>query len=137
MSAHQETILTPDRKGLREFGLTTGSIVAGLFGLFFPWLLERALPVWPWIVCGVLAGWGLLAPMSLGPVYRVWMRFGLLLNRVTTPIIMGLVFFIAITPLGFVRRLFGRDSLARRFDQSESYRIPSEKTPPENLERPF
>lgn len=36
-----------DRKGLRQFGLVTGGIVAGLFGLLFPWLLERALPLWP------------------------------------------------------------------------------------------
>jgi hypothetical protein len=86
-----------DRKGLREFGLVTGGIVAGLFGLFFPWVFERSWPAWPWIVFAVLGCWGLLAPMSLQPVYRVWMRFGLLLSRVTTPLIMGLVFYLVIT----------------------------------------
>ena len=45
-----------DRKGLRDFGLSTGGIVAALFGIFFPWLLERPWPLWPWIVLGLLGG---------------------------------------------------------------------------------
>ncbi len=65
-----------DRKGLREFGLTTGAIIAALFGALFPWLLERAFPLWPWIILLVLGGWALVAPASLRPVYRLWMRFG-------------------------------------------------------------
>lgn len=126
-----------DRKGLREFGLTTGGIVAGLFGLFFPWVLERPIPRWPWVIAGVLVAWGLVAPASLGPVYRGWMRFGLLLSKVTTPIIMGVVFYLVITPMGLYRRMTGKDSMARQFDQSGSYRVPSHKSPIRNLEKPF
>ena len=127
-----------DRKGLREFGLVTGGIVAGLFGLFFPWVLERSWPAWPWIVFAVLGCWGLLAPMSLQPVYRVWMRFGLLLSRVTTPLIMGLVFYLVITPSGLLHRLFAsKDAMARKFDNSESYRVQSDKPPAKNLEKPY
>lgn len=130
-------IKTPDRKGLREFGLVTGGIVAVLFGLFFPWLLGRPTPAWPWVIAGVLGAWGLVAPQSLGAVYRGWMKFGLLMSKVTTPVIMGIVFFLVITPIGFVRRLSGKDSLVRRFDNSASYRVPSAKPPAKNLERPF
>jgi O-antigen/teichoic acid export membrane protein len=126
-----------DRKGLREFGLTTGGIVAGLFGLFFPWVLERPIPRWPWVIAGVLAAWALVAPASLRPVYRGWMRFGLLLSKVTTPIIMGLVFFLVVTPMGLIRRATGNDSLARHFDKTASYRVSSPKPPAKNLERPF
>ena len=82
-----------DRKGLREFGLVTGAIVAGLFGLFFPWLLETGLPAWPWAVGGGLGLWALVAPASLRPVYRTWMRLGLALSRITTPLILGVVFY--------------------------------------------
>ncbi len=46
-----------DRQGLRQFALSTGAIVAVLFGLFFPWLLDVNFPIWPWVVAGVLAGW--------------------------------------------------------------------------------
>ena len=126
-----------DRKGLREFGLVTGAIIGVLFGLFFPWLIERPFPAWPWAIAGVLGLWGLVAPMSLRPVYFGWMKFGLLLSRITTPIIMGLVFYVMITPMGLIRRLTGNDSLARRFEDVASYRVPTEKRPPNNLERPF
>jgi len=130
-----------DKKGLREFGLVTGGIVAGLFGLFFPWILDRAFPaefpVWPWVLFAVLGIWGLVAPDSLRPVYRGWMKFGLLLSRVTTPIIMGLVFYLVVTPFGLVRRIFGKDPMARKFEDLVSYRVPSKKAPVKNLEKPF
>ena len=135
MAEHEIPVL--DRKGLREFGLVTGGVVAGLFGLFFPWLLERAWPLWPWIVFGVLGTWGLLAPMSLQPVYRTWMRFGLMLSKVMTPLIMGIVFFLLITPVAFVLKVLGKDPMARKFDDTDSYRVPTEKAPPENLEKPY
>lgn len=127
-----------DRKGLRDFGLVTGGIVAVLFGLFFPWLLERPLPAWPWYVLLVLGGVGLVAPMALRPVYRVWMRFGLLMSKVTTPIIMGLVFYVAVTPMGLLMRLAGKDAMARNLrDKVASYRIKTEALPPKRLEKPF
>jgi len=137
MAMTEHVIPELDRKGLREFGLVTGGIVAGLFGLFFPWLLERSWPLWPWIVLGVLGTWGLVAPMSLQPVYRTWMRFGLMLSKVMTPLIMGIVFFLVITPFAIVLKLFGKDPMARKFDDSDSYRVPTEKAPPENLEKPY
>jgi hypothetical protein len=126
-----------DAKGLREFALTTGAIVAVLFGLFFPWLLERPIPRWPWVIAGVLVVWGLAAPATLKPVYRGWMRFGLLLSKVTTPLIMGAVFFLVITPMGLWRRMAKKDPLARAFEPGGSYRVPSHKAPIRNLEKPF
>jgi Saxitoxin biosynthesis operon protein SxtJ len=127
-----------DRKGLRDFGLVTGAIVAVLFGLFFPWLLERPWPRWPWVLFGVLGGLGLVAPLALRPVYHVWMRFGLLLSRVTTPLILGIVFYLVISPLGLLRRLGRHDAMARSFDaKAGSYRVPSREKPSNHLERPF
>lgn len=127
-----------DSKGLREFGYVTGGIVAGLFGVFFPWLLEISYPLWPWIVCAVLVLWGLIAPVTLRPVYRGWMHFGLVLSRITTPLIMGIVFFGVIVPVGMVMRIFGRDAMARRFENdAKTYRVKSEKQPREKMEKPF
>ena len=127
-----------DRKGLREFGLVTGGIIAGLFGLFFPWLIERPFPRWPWVIFGVLAALGLAAPNALRPIYQVWMRFGLLMSKITTPLIMGVVFYLVITPMGLVMRLAGKDSMARQLQQqSPSYRVTSIATPPKRLEKPF
>ena len=127
-----------DRKGLRQFGLVTGGILAGLFGLFFPWLLEHAYPYWPWIVGGVLALWALVIPQTLRGFYRKWMQFALLLSRITTPLIMGVVYLLVITPAALIMRLIGSDPMARRFDSdAESYRIRSKKAPKENMGKPF
>lgn len=134
---NEQAIPELDRKGLRHFGITTGAIVVLIFGLFFPWLLDRAWPLWPWLLCAVLALWGLAAPMSLRPVYRGWMRFGLLASRVMTPLIMGIIFYLLITPFGLVRRMFGKDTLPKRFDPTPSYRVPSRPAPAEKLRRPF
>lgn len=127
-----------DRKGLREFAFVTGGILAVLFGLLFPWLLESNYPLWPWLLAGLLGGWGLIAPLSLQPVYRAWMKLGLLLSRITTPLILGIVFYGLILPMGLVMRLLGRDPMARRFDNAaDSYRVKHPKRPRENVERPF
>jgi hypothetical protein len=136
MAAH--AIPELDRKGLRDFGLMTGAIVAGLFGAFFPWVLERAYPIWPWVVLGVLGGWALVAPDSLRPVYRGWMKVGLLLSKVTTPIVMGAIFFVIIVPVGLIMRVMKRDPMRRSFQRDvASYRIESEQPPKNHLEKPF
>ena len=127
-----------DRKGLRDFGLVTGGIFVALFGLFFPWVLELSFPTWPWLLGGILAIWGLAAPATLRPIYRVWMKFGLLLSKITTPIVLGIVFFLVIFPTGLVMRSFGRDPMKRQIDSEvTSYRVPSNKQPKETMERPF
>ena len=69
-------IPTLSRKGLREFAIVTGGVLAVIFGLLLPWIFDNSYPYWPWIVWAVLSAWGLIAPMSLRPVYRLWMRFG-------------------------------------------------------------
>ena len=126
-----------DRKGLREFGFVTGGIIVGLFGLFFPWLLDHSYPVWPWVIFGVLGLWALVAPMTLRPVYRVWMRFGLLLSRITTPIIMGLVYYLVITPFALVFKVAGKDAMRRKFAERETYRVTRKKIREDSLEHPY
>lgn len=127
-----------DRKGLRDFGLLSGAIVAVLFGLLLPWLMERAYPMWPWIASAVLAGWSLAAAATLRPVYRVWMRFGLVMSKILIPVLMSLVFFLVVTPLGILRRVFAGDSLSKRRDPSlSSYRSASEKRNADDMKRPF
>ena len=137
MGADNHKIPELDRAGLREFALVTGSVIAGLFGLFLPWVFDFVWPVWPWILAAILVTVGLAAPMALRLVYKGWMLFGLQLSKITTPIIMALVFFLVITPTGLIRRLLSKDSIARKFDDGESYRVPSKKTPAKNMERPF
>lgn len=134
----EHTIPELDRAGLRNFGITTGAMVALLFGLFFPWLLDLSYPRWPWILFAILAALGLIVPTALRPVYHGWMRFGLLMSRITTPLILGIVFFGVVLPMGIFMRFFKRDPMNRELDESaDSYRVASRHATRENLERPF
>ena len=132
------TIPELDDKGLREFGLTTGAAVVVIFGLFFPWVLELAWPVWPWVIAASLWSLALIQPKWLRWIYRAWMRFGLLASRVMTPLVLGIVFFVMISPMALVRRLMGKDPMQRTLDPNQkSYRVQSMKSPKEKLEKPF
>jgi predicted membrane protein len=127
-----------DRKGLREFGLTTGIAIVVIFGLFFPWMLDLRWPVWPWVLAAPLWLLALINPMWLRSIYRIWMRFGLLASRVMTPLVLGIVFFVMISPMAAVMRLMGKDPMRRALDPDrKSYRVQSTKSPSEKLERPF
>ena len=138
MAQYEKTIPELDAKGLRNFGLTTGIIFAVLFGLILPWLFERSFPGWPWVCFAILTLWALIAPSTLGLVYQVWIRLGRLISRVTTPLVLGIVFFMMIAPIGLVRRMLSRDPMSRTFDpEASSYRVDSEQEPRENLENPY
>ena len=132
------TIPELDRKGLRDFGLVTGVAVVGIFGLVLPWMLELDWPAWPWAIAAPLWLLALAQPAWLRWIYRGWMRFGLLAGRVTTPLLLGIVFFFMISPMAMVRRLRGKDPMQRTLDPDrDSYRVQSTRSPRDKLERPF
>ena len=127
-----------DKKSMRRFGLVSGTIVLGLFGLILPWLFGRSFPWWPWVVSCVVWGWALLHPGSLRLVYRIWMRIGMVLGWINTWLILGVVFFAVDLPMGLAMRIFGKDPMARRFDaKMGSYRVKSTNPPKDNITRPF
>ena len=106
----------------RSFGLVFAAVFAiiALYPLF--WL--RAPHLWAIIVAAGFLAAALLLPAALGPLNRLWTRFGLLLHKVTSPLVLGLLFFVIITPMGMIMRLLGKDPLRLRRDaQSQSYWI--------------
>lgn len=120
-----ETIEARSPKQLRDFALITGGLIAAIFGLLLPWIWDYSWPVWPWLIGGVLAVWGLIAPATLAPVYRYWMKFAMVLGWINTRILLGFVFYAMITPIGLFVRLFRRDPMARKFEPgAASYRLP-------------
>jgi len=128
-----------DNKGLRKFGLTTGAIIVVLFVAFFPWVFDApGMPTWPWVVAGLLWVPALLMPSALRPVYTTWMKIGHGLGWVNTRIILGVLFYVIVLPMGLVMRLLGKDPMARKRDKSAtSYRIKSVSEPRDRLEKPF
>jgi hypothetical protein len=96
----------------RKFGLTVGAAFLALSGLL--WWRGRHSAALVFMALGsllVLAG--LVVPARLGPIYRAWMGFALLLSRVTTPVFMGIVYFLILTPTGGIMRLFGKNPIRR------------------------
>ncbi|MGB3240402.1 MAG: SxtJ family membrane protein [Geitlerinemataceae cyanobacterium] len=128
-----------DRQGLREFGLVTGGIFAGLFGLLLPLLFRHSFPAWPWVVATIFASLALLTPRSLGPVYQIWMRIGLVLGLINTRIILGLIFYGLFMPMGLIMRgVVKRDPMHRSWDtKPNSYRILSPDRPSKSMEKPY
>lgn len=127
----------PDPSQLRSFGLLTSAIVAVLFGLLLPWLFDYAWPSWPWILAALLAGLGLIAPRLLAPIHRGWMKFGHIMGFINSRLILGLMFYLMITPTGAFMRLFGWDPMRRRLGVGTSYRVPSRDRPVKHMERPY
>jgi len=127
-----------DAQGYRKFGLTTGSIIGLLFGLFFPWLFERPIPWWPWIIGAVLVVWALVLPKTLSVIYGPWMRFGHIIGTINTKIILTVLFFLVFTPVAMVLRLMGKDMMHRKIDDTVgSYWQDSEKQDVEHMERSY
>ncbi len=100
----------------RNFGLVMAAATAILGAL--P-LLRLAAPHWLLIAVAVaFAALALIVPRALYPLNYAWFRLGLLMHRVISPLIIGAVFFLCVTPIGVIMRLFGKDvlSLRRRAD---------------------
>lgn len=128
----------PDKKDLRAFGFVMAGAIGGLFGLTLPWLFDGAWPIWPWPIALLFLLLGIVAPQHLRPVFDVWMRLGYLVGRVTTPLILGLVFFLIITPIGLFRRVTSKDPMCRRIDPStKTYKVNSQQPDLDHMERPF
>jgi hypothetical protein len=112
-----------DTKELRTFGLMVGGIfsIIGLWPILFRGELPR---IWAISVGGALVGLGLILPASLTYVHRVWMKIGHVLGWINTRILLGVVFFGLITPMGVVMRLFGKDPMCRGFaPEVNTYRV--------------
>ena len=102
----------------RAFGLTFAMI--GAIVALWP-LLDAAAPRW-WLLAAVagLIGVSLATPHILHPLNRIWLRIGLLLHRVVSPVILGIIFFGLLTPLGLAMRMAGKNTLRLRFENDSS-----------------
>ena len=119
----------------RKFGLTVG-IAFVVFGGVAMW---RGKPRTSFVLYGlgsVLILAGILVPTTLGPVEKAWMGLAHLISRVTTPIFMSIVYFLVITPTGFLRRVGGHSMTAKRPQDVSRWSVHVQK-PRENMERQF
>lgn len=140
MSAHEDFGRKAESQGSsdRAFGLVISAACA-VIGL---WPLRTAQPLRVW---AVLASAGLLAvslvsPVLLRPFNQLWTKIGFLLNKLVSPVITALLFYLVFTPAAVLLRLSGKDPLRLRMDENaRTYWIPREPRgpAPETMSNPF
>ena len=127
-------------KQLRSFGLIVGGVF-GLFGLSGLWLRVshgEPLRLWALGLALLLILPALVYPRSLTWFYRVWMTLGNIMGAIMRPLIMGVFFYLVITPVGFVMRLFGKNPIRIRPGADvDSYRLVREARPGEHMKHQF
>ncbi len=126
---------------LRKFGFIMGGMFAFIFGFIFPWIGDKTSetwPIWPFIVMAIFWLIAIIAPKILGPVNEVWIKIGNVLGFINSRIILGVMFFLMIFPIGLLLKIFGKDSMNRKYDKKlDSYRRVVTPRKKEHLERPF
>ncbi|MBS0155680.1 MAG: hypothetical protein JSS38_13860 [Nitrospira sp.] len=127
----------PTVKDLRNFGLLVGGVfsVIGLWPIVFRGESPR---LWALVVGGSLMMLGGIAPRSLKQIHAGWMRVGHVLGAINTKIILGLIYYLLIVPMGMVMRWLGKDSMHRTLDRDVStYRVVRSPRPRQHMRNQF
>ena len=140
-----QLLLKTDHAGLRTFGWQMAIAVPLFFTLLIPWLFgwltADSVPVWPLVVSAILLLLAWLWPAGLYYPYRLWMAFASVMAWLNTRLLLGVVFYLLILPMGVVLRLFGKLQYQNKYKQKQtedSYWLAPDKLPTaKDLEDPF
>ena len=105
----------------RSFGIVF--FIVFLLIALYPLLKDNDLRIWSLVISFIFLILGLINSKILTPLNRLWLKFGLLLGKFISPLIMGIIFFIVVTPTGIIMRLFKKDLLNLKYNKKESYWI--------------
>ena len=112
----------------RSFGIVF--FVVFLIIAFYPLINQESIRIWSLVVSLIFLTLGLLNSVILSPLNKLWFKFGILLGKIVSPLVMGMIFFFVVTPIGFLMKLFKKDVLNLKFNNNKSYWI--EKTGPKS-----
>ena len=106
----------------RSFGFVFAAVF--LIIALYPLLHASGIRIWAAVISGLFLLLAALVPQVLAPANRLWTKFGMLLHHIVSPVALGILFFLVVTPTGLLMRLFGKDPLRLRFDPAaDSYWI--------------
>ena len=112
----------------KSFGIVF--FVVFLLIALYPLIYNEEIRVWSVIISLIFLVLGLLNSKILNPLNKLWFKFGIFLGKVISPIVMGLIFFFVVTPIGLLMRLLNKDLLNLKFNSNNSYWI--EKNDPKS-----
>ena len=112
----------------RSFGIVF--FIFFLIIALYPLLNNQNIRLWSLIISIVFLILGLLNSDFLKPLNKIWFRFGLLLGKVVSPLIMSIIFFLVVTPIGIFMKVLGKDLINLKFNNKKTYWI--EKSGPKS-----
>ena len=112
----------------RSFGIVF--FVVFLIIALLPLINEENLRIWSLIISLIFLILGLINSKILSPLNKIWFKFGLLLGKIISPMVMGLIFFFVVTPIGILMRILKKDLLNLKMNNNKSYWI--EKSEPKS-----
>ena len=111
----------------RNFGFVFAAVfvIIGLYPLWF----GKNIHLWACIIAFIFFILAIFLPKALFVINKLWLKLGLFLGAIVSPIIMGIIFFLAVTPTGMIMRLLGKDILKQKINKTiKSYWIKKIKT---------
>ena len=103
----------------RSFGIVF--FIVFLLIAIYPFLDGNDLRIWSLLISFVFLIFGLINSKILTPLNKIWFKFGLFLGKIISPLIMGFIFFIVVTPIGIIMRLLRKDLLNLKYNQKKTY----------------
>ena len=112
----------------RSFGIVF--FIVFLIVAIYPFFNQGELRLWSLIISIIFLFLGLLNSKVLTPLNKIWFKFGMLLGKIVSPLVMGLIFFFVVTPIGILMRILNKDLLNLKFNKKATYWI--EKNDPKS-----
>ena len=112
----------------KSFGIVF--FVVFLLIAIYPLINNGEVRIWSLVIAIIFFILGLINSKVLTPLNKLWFKFGLLLGKIVSPLIMGIIFFFVVTPTAFIMRIIGKDLLNLKFNNKKTYWI--EKTGPKS-----
>ena len=89
----------------------------------YPLTYGGEIRIWSLLISIIFLILGLLNSKILTPLNKIWFKFGIFLGKIVSPIVMGVVFFMVVTPIGLIMRLLKKDVLGLKYNKDKSYWI--------------
>jgi len=112
----------------RSFGLVF--FIVFLLIAFYPLINQGEIRIWSALISLLFLILGIINSKILTPLNKVWFKFGIFLGKLISPVVMGIIFFLVVTPIAFLMRMLKKDLLNLKFNKNSSYWI--EKTDPKS-----